>query len=571
MKKLRVSLAQINPTVGDLDGNAGKIIEYIKMARVEGADIVAFPEMAVTGYPPEDLLLKPRFLKDSQETLETIQKETKGITAIVGFVDGEKEIFNSAAVLHDGELSAVYRKMYLPNYGVFDEERYFRRGKEPLIAVLNGVNIGINICEDIWYPEGPTSTQAMAGAEVIININASPFHYGKWNIRENMVSARAADNSVAIAYVNTVGGQDDLVFDGHSMVFSREGKLIARGRSFEEELITVDIEARGQYPQGHKGSGDKTIDTVRRIALPEIKNKPAHSKLSVREEVAPPSAIEEVYQALVLGTRDYVAKNGFKKVVIALSGGVDSALVSAIAADAIGKENVTACFLPSVYSSRESMEDAEAVAENLGIRLITIPIQDTFESYLGALRETFTGLGPDITEENLQARTRGNIIMALSNKFGWIVLTTGNKSEMSVGYATLYGDMAGGFAVIKDVQKTMVYDLCKYINSLKGKGIIPERILTKAPTAELKPNQTDQDTLPPYEVLDPILKAYIEENKGVEDILSVGFDEITIRRVIRMVDASEYKRRQAPPGIKITPRALGKDWRMPITNGYKSC
>lgn len=567
MKKLRVSLAQINLTVGDLDGNAGKIIEYIKMARGQGADIVAFPEMAVTGYPPEDLLLKPRFIKDSQETVKTIQEETRGITAIVGFVDGEKDIFNSAAVLHDGELSAVYRKMYLPNYGVFDEERYFKRGKEPLIIVLDGINIGINICEDIWYPEGPTSTQAMAGAEVIININASPFHYGKWSIRENMVSARAADNSVAIAYVNTVGGQDELVFDGHSMVFSRDGKLIARGRSFEEELITVDLSISSEF--GVRSS-EKDICSVKKIELPQIKDRSPYPAIPAPIEITPPSAIEEVYKALVLGTRDYVSKNGFKKVVIALSGGVDSALVSAIAVDAVGKENVTTCFLPSVYSSRESREDAEAVAGNLGIKLITIPIQDTFESYLKGLREVFTGLGPDIAEENLQARTRGNIIMALSNKFGWIVLTTGNKSEMSVGYATLYGDMAGGFAVIKDVHKTMVYDLCKYINSLKGKELIPERVLTKAPTAELKPNQTDQDTLPPYEILDPILRAYIEENKGFEDILSLGFDEVTIRKVIRMVDASEYKRRQAPPGIKITPRALGKDWRMPITNRYES-
>lgn len=567
MKKLRVSLAQINLTVGDLDGNAGKIIEYIKMARGQGADIVAFPEMAVTGYPPEDLLLKPRFIKVSQEALKTIQKETRGITAIVGFVDGEKEIFNSAAVLHDGELSAVYRKMYLPNYGVFDEERYFRRGKEPLIIVLDGINVGINICEDIWYPEGPTMAQARAGAEVIININASPFHYGKWSIRENMVSARAADNSVAIAYVNTVGGQDELVFDGHSMVFSRDGKLIARGRSFEEELITVDLSISSEF--GVRNS-EKDICSVKKIELPQIKDRSPYPAIPTSIESIPPSAIEEVYKALVLGTRDYVSKNGFKKVVIALSGGVDSALVSAIAVDAVGKENVTTCFLPSVYSSKESREDAEAVAENLGIRLITIPIQDTFESYLKGLREVFTGLGPDIAEENLQARTRGNIIMALSNKFGWLVLTTGNKSEMSVGYATLYGDMAGGFAVIKDVHKTMVYDLCKYINLLKGKEIIPERVLTKAPTAELKPNQTDQDTLPPYEILDPILRAHIEENKGFEDILSLGFDEVTIRRVIRMVDVSEYKRRQAPPGIKITPRALGKDWRMPITNRYES-
>ena len=566
MEKLRVSLAQINPTVGDLAGNTKKIIEYIQKGREQGTDIVAFPEMAVTGYPPEDLLLKPGFIRDNLEALKAIQKETRGITAVVGFVDGEKEIYNAAAVLHDGAVSAVYRKMYLPNYSVFDEERYFKKGREPLIISLNGMDIGITICEDIWYPEGPVMIEAMAGAEVIININASPFYYRKWKLREEMVASRAADNSAAIAYVNAVGGQDELVFDGHSMVFDRQGNIMARGRSFEEELITVDI----SLPTKRLMSHVSRLTTIKRVTLPKINSRPGYLTLSAHGEVVPPSLIEEVYKALVLGTRDYMAKNGFKNAIIALSGGIDSALVAAIAVEAIGKENVTTAFLPSYYTSRESREDAERVAGNLGIKLLTIQIQDTFESYLNDLKEVFSGVNPDTTEENLQARTRGNIIMALSNKFGWLVLTTGNKSEMSVGYATLYGDMAGGFAVIKDVPKTMVYELCRYINSIKEREIIPETVLTKAPTAELKPNQTDQDTLPPYDVLDSILKGYIEENKGIEELASLGFQVETVRKVIRMVDSSEYKRRQAAPGIKITPRALGKDWRMPITNRYES-
>ena len=566
MEKLRVSLAQINPTVGDLAGNTKKIIEYIQKGREQGTDIVAFPEMAVTGYPPEDLLLKPGFIRDNLEALKAIQKETRGITAVVGFVDGEKEIYNAAAVLHDGAVSAVYRKMYLPNYSVFDEERYFKKGREPLIISLNGMDIGITICEDIWYPEGPVMIEAMAGAEVIININASPFYYRKWKLREEMVASRAADNSAAIAYVNAVGGQDELVFDGHSMVFDRQGNIMARGRSFEEELITVDI----SLPTKRLMSHVSRLTTIKRVTLPKINSRPGYLTLSAHGEVVPPSLIEEVYKALVLGTRDYMAKNGFKNAIIALSGGIDSALVAAIAVEAIGKENVTTAFLPSYYTSRESREDAERVAGNLGIKLLTIHIQDTFESYLNDLKEVFSGVNPDTTEENLQARTRGNIIMALSNKFGWLVLTTGNKSEMSVGYATLYGDMAGGFAVIKDVPKTMVYELCRYINSIKEREIIPETVLTKAPTAELKPNQTDQDTLPPYDVLDSILKGYIEENKGIEELASLGFQVETVRKVIRMVDSSEYKRRQAAPGIKITPRALGKDWRMPITNRYVS-
>lgn len=566
MKKLRLSLAQINPTVGDLKGNGRKIIEYINMAVDMGSDVVVFPELAVTGYPPEDLLLKPHFIKDNLKVLNAVRKETKGITAVVGFVDGEKEIFNAAAVLHDGTLSAVYRKMHLPNYGVFDEQRYFKRGTEPLIVTLRGIDIGINICEDIWHPEGPVKIQAMAGAGAIININASPFHYGKWSLREKIVAAAAADNSVIITYTNTVGGQDELVFDGHSMVLGATGDVLVRGKTFEEEMITIDLNIPAKSP----ASSVQGLTGVRKVVLPEINEKRVYRKLPKRKEISVPSAVEEVYKALVLGTRDYVIKNGFKKAAIALSGGIDSALVAAIAVDAIGKENVTTCFLPSVYSSKESREDAGAVAGNLGIRLITIPIQATFESYLTALKGVFDGLKPDTTEENLQARTRGNIMMAISNKFGWLVLTTGNKSEMSVGYATLYGDMAGGFAVIKDVPKIMVYELCRYINGIKKREIIPRRVLTKAPTAELKPNQTDQDTLPPYEILDRVLKAYIEENKGFEGIVSLGFDQDIVKKVIRMVDTSEYKRRQAPPGIKITPRALGKDWRMPIINRYES-
>lgn len=569
MNNLRVALAQINLTVGDLAGNSKKIIEYINKAKEQGADIVAFPEMAVTGYPPEDLLLKPHFIRDNIEALRYIQGETDGITAIVGFVECEKEIYNSAAVLHDGKLSAVYRKMFLPNYSVFDEERYFKKGAEPLIIKLNGMDIGITICEDIWYPEGPVMTEAASGAELIININASPFYYKKWKLREEMVSSRAAVNSTAIAYVNMAGGQDELVFDGHSMVFDRNGRIIARGKSFEEEIITVDIQKLSR--DAGRLTGNKAVSTIKRIVLPEIRNRqPEKPEIPPQGEAAPPALMEEVYSALVLGTRDYVIKNGFKKVVIALSGGIDSALVSVIAADAVGNENVTTVFLPSQYSSSESRKDAERVAANLGVRLLTIPIQDTFESYLKGLEEVFIGAKQDTTEENLQARTRGNIIMALSNKFGWLVLTTGNKSEMSVGYATLYGDMAGGFAVIKDVPKTMVYELCRHINQSKGREIIPETVLTKAPTAELKFNQTDQDTLPPYDILDCVLKAYVEENKGVEEIIALGFEEETVKKVVRMVDSSEYKRRQAPPGIKITTRALGKDWRMPITNRYES-
>ncbi|TAL25527.1 MAG: NAD+ synthase [Nitrospirae bacterium] len=542
MKTVRIALAQINPTVGDIEGNTLKICDYIKKAREKAAKIVLFPELAVTGYPPEDLLLKPQFIKDNLEALGRIQEETADVAVVTGFVDLNEGIYNAAAIFHNRKLLGVYHKMFLPNYGVFDEYRYFKAGKEAPVYTIEGLTFGVNICEDIWYKEGPAKAQAAAGAGIILNINASPYHMGKIHFRAEMLSQRASENNVVIAYLNTVGGQDELVFDGGSFVIDRKGAVVVRGRQFEEELIVADIVPEGESERYFSPP----------IASPE----------------------EEVYKALVLGTRDYVFKNGFKHVVIGLSGGIDSSLVAAIAVDALGKENVSGVFMPSQYTSRESLEDAHELSKNLGIKISEVPIAAILESYQQALKAEFFGKDPDVTEENLQARIRGNILMAFSNKFGRLVLTTGNKSEMSVGYATLYGDMAGGFAVIKDVPKTLVYKLCNWRNSKEGRVIIPERVLCKEPSAELKPGQKDTDTLPPYPVLDPILKAYVEDDRTFEEILSLGCEvECTrevIQKIIQMVDYSEYKRRQSPPGIKITPRAFGKDRRFPITNRYRS-
>ncbi len=573
-RSLRIAMAQINPVVGDLAGNRDRIIDCISRARKQKADIVVLPELAVTGYPPEDLLLKPQFVKDNLRTLGEIRKKTSGITAIVGFVDSNNGIYNAAAVLHDKTRLYTYCKMLLPNYGVFDEYRYFKPGSRYPVITLKGVNIGVNICEDIWSPGGPTRVQASAGAELIVNINASPYHKGKGKQRMIMLAGRAKENNVFISYTNTVGGQDELVFDGQSMLFSNTGGLIASARQFEEELMVIDIhlptltdtvtsDGAGEF---RKKYGD-FIDYINISGRPDKKNRRPLPARTARKSL---SACEEVYRALVIGTRDYVKKNGFKAVVIGLSGGIDSSLVAAIAAEAIGKQNVTAVFMPSQYSSAASREDAAALSRNLGIRLLTIPIRDAFDAYLNTLRGIFSKTSQDVTEENLQARIRGNILMALSNKFGWLVLTTGNKSEMSTGYATLYGDMAGGFAVIKDVPKTMVYDVARCLNRLAGRELIPRRVMTKEPTAELRPNQKDSDSLPEYEVLDPILKAYVEDDREFAEIVKSGFDRKTVERVIRLVDSSEYKRRQAPPGIKITPRGLGKDRRFPITNRYKS-
>lgn len=575
MRRLRIALAQINSTVGDLSGNLKKIATLIDEAKAYDADLIAFPELALTGYPPEDLLLKPQFIKENIEILDQIVVRSEGIAVVVGFVDRSYDIYNAAAFICNKKLVDIYHKSFLPNYGVFDEERYFRAGKEYPVFVLNGTGVGINICEDIWYTDGPSVFQAVGGAEVIVNINASPYHAGKWRFRERMLSTRAADNFVIVAYVNMVGGQDELVFDGHSMIFDQNGNLIASGRQFEEELILADLNidavfrARLHDPRKRKSRviNGTEMDMVRSVFV--SKEKKSDKAPIPSRDILPLDELAEIYSALTLGVKDYVRKNKFSNVVIGMSGGIDSALTATIATDALGSDNVTGVFMPSQYTSIESKEDAFAVAKNLGIRFITIPINDTFESCIKTLSDQFKGLEHDVTEENLQARIRGNILMALSNKFGWLVLTTGNKSEMSVGYATLYGDMAGGFAVIKDVPKTLVYKLAEHRN--KGDyQVIPGRVFERPPTAELKPDQTDQDTLPPYEELDPILQAYVEEDRGIDEIVTMGWNRELAERVIRLVDKSEYKRRQAPIGIKITPRALGRDRRMPVTNRYKS-
>ncbi len=590
MRSFRIAMVQMNPTVGDLDGNVKRIVGWLREARKAKADLVAFPELAVTGYPPEDLLLKPRFVEDNRLALQEVVRECRDIAAVVGYVGqggasehkslspmvvpaSRHELYNAAAVIVDQRVVATYSKWFLPNYGVFDESRYFHPGRRLPIVTLNGTVLGVNICEDIWLPEGPTRIQAWAGAEVIVNINASPFHVGKSRYREQMLATRARENGVILTYTNTVGGQDELVFDGNSLILDQTGEVIARGKAFEEDLLVADLNveavARFRMAHGRRKAAGKFASVIDRVDL----TMPTASRKRV--PVVPPLAtpldsIEEVYRALTLGVRDYVRKNGFRRVVIGLSGGVDSALTAVIAVDALGPANVLGVFMPSPYTSRESREDVADLVRRLGIALWTIPITGPFRSYLRALAPVFGDRPADTTEENLQARIRGNILMAFSNKFGHLVLTTGNKSEMSVGYATLYGDMAGGFAVIKDVPKTMVYELARLRNRRGERAVIPKRILDRPPTAELKPDQKDEDTLPPYATLDPILKAYVEEDRSLEEIVAMGFDRETVARVIGMVDRSEYKRRQAPIGIKITHRAFGKDRRMPITNGYRS-
>jgi len=575
---LRLALAQVDMTVGDIDGNTAKIIANVSLARESGADIVVFPELATTGYPPEDLLLKQSFVDDNLAALDRIREETKGITAIVGFVDVAKDVYNAAAVIHDGKLAGVQHKFFLPNYGVFDEDRYFQSGTRTQVYKLGRITFGVEVCEDAWYADGPHALQTLVGgAHLVIDINSSPFSAGKWRYRERMLGARASDNTCAIAYLNAVGGQDELVFDGHSLVIGPTGEVLFRGKAFEEQLAIVDLDLA---PVEHR----RLVDPRRRkakLAVSQLAQAPevvlqgelrgeeppeASRACPPTESSEPPGELEEVYAALVLGVRDYVNKNGFTDVVLGLSGGIDSALTAALARDALGPGRVRVLIMPSEFSSEATQSDAVRVAENLGICYDRIAIGEVFATYKRALAEVFKGASEDVTEENLQARIRGNLLMAVSNKFGSLVLTTGNKSEMACGYSTLYGDMAGGFAVIKDVPKTLVYQLAGYRNGL-GR-IIPDSVIERAPSAELKPGQTDQDTLPPYEVLDPILEAYVEEDRSVSEIVALGFDEEMVRRVVRMVDRNEYKRRQAPPGIKITPKAFGRDRRVPITNRY---
>lgn len=539
MSVLRLALAQINVTVGDIDGNKEKITRKISEAAEAGADVAVFPELALTGYPPEDLLLKPHFLRRSMEAVQELAESTGDIYAIVGFAEESATgglPSNSAALLANGRILSVYRKVHLPNYGVFDEMRYFKPGAEYPVVDIGGVASGLSICQDIWEEKGPAFYQAAGGAKIIFNINASPYHIGKGKEREMMLRDRAAETGAFLVYVNLIGGQDELVFDGESLLVDPKGSLITRGKQFEEDLLIADIDTE-------EGRAE-----------------------AVSEPSTPLGEAAEVYGALVLGVRDYVRKNKFETVVLGLSGGIDSALAAAIAADALGPDNVKAVYMPSRFSSDESKEDAREVAGNLGLELKEISIDDIFEVYLKALRPNFGNLPFNIAEENIQARVRGNLLMALANKFRWIVLATGNKSELAVGYSTLYGDMAGGFEVIKDVPKTMVYKLADYRNSTAR--VIPHTVIDKAPTAELRPEQRDTDSLPPYDVLDPIINAYVELDLSPDEIEAKGFNREVVDRVVRMIDRNEYKRRQAPPGIKITPKAFGKDRRLPITNGF---
>ncbi|MFH1692478.1 MAG: NAD+ synthase [Candidatus Omnitrophota bacterium] len=551
-QRIRVALAQINPVVGDLEANKSKISSFIQKAGQKGADIVAFGELALTGYPPEDLLMKKKFVDDNLSALKSVVGRVDDVVALVGFVDRKNDVlYNAASVMYRGKMRAVYHKHCLPNYGVFDEKRYFACGQKNQLFGIESTVFGVNICEDMWHQK---AEKTLEGARLIVNINASPYHCGKVALRQRILKTQAKNANAFIVYVNLVGGQDELIFDGQSMVIDPRGRLVARAKGFVEELMILDLDL------------DVTSKKVPVCFKSMKKEKPLLEK---REIFSFENETQEIYEALVLGLKDYIVKNGFKKVVLGLSGGIDSALVSVIASDAIGAENVLGVFMPSVYSSDESFQDARSLADNLGIQFKIVAIQDIFEQYLKTLEGIFENRKPDITEENLQARIRGNIIMALSNKFGYLALNTGNKSEVSCGYCTLYGDMAGGFGVLKDVFKGLVYELAAYRNHLAERNLIPERIFSKAPTAELRPGQKDSDTLPPYPLLDKILKSYVEQDKSLQEIVRSGIDEDLARRVIRLVDHNEYKRRQAPAGIKITPKAFGKDRRMPITNGYR--
>ena len=578
MRTLRLGLAQLNPTVGDLDGNFRKVVAAIEAARAQGVEMLVFPEMVLQGYPPEDLLLKPAFIQRSLEVTRALLPHTNGLTAVVGTIERDIDLYNAAAVMHDGQWVGTSRKRHLPNYGVFDENRYFSAERQTKVFRRGDVVFGVSVCEDIWIAGGPSEEQVVrGGAEIILNLSASPYHASKADDRRRMIATRAADNLAIVAYVNLVGGQDEVVFDGGSLVLDERGRVVAEGAMFAEDLVVADVDleevfnARLHDTRLRKERQLVEHGPLQRLELP-VAPAPGGgvaTRVALRPRPAQQamSEIAEVYAALVLGVHDYVTKNGFETCVLGLSGGIDSALTAAVAVDALGPSHLVGVSMPSEYTSGESREGADELAAALGIRLVTIPIAEVVAGYDRVLAGPFAGRTADTTEENLQARIRGNYLMALSNKFGWLTLTTGNKSETSVGYSTLYGDTAGGFAVLKDVYKTQVYELARWRNT-RG-AVIPGRTIARAPSAELKPGQTDQDTLPPYDVLDDILRLYVEEDRSIAEIAKQGHDEPTVRRVARMVDLAEYKRRQSPPGIKISPRAFGKDRRLPITNGWR--
>jgi NAD+ synthase (glutamine-hydrolysing) len=569
---MRVALAQIDTTVGDIWGNVEKMADALERATDSGADLIAYPELTIPGYPPEDLLMRPSFIEENMRALgEFARVVPEGVACAAGFVDLDGDLYNACAVVSGGEVLHRYHKRYLPNYSVFDENRYFREGEGAAVLKLDGTLAGVTVCEDMWYPGGPAREQALAGASVLLNINGSPYHRQKILSRERMLRVRASDSGCYVAWCNLVGGQDELVFDGASVVIDPEGNVTSRARQFEVDLLLADIHLetalihRLHDPRPRKENAAHPVEQIR-IPAHETKRRATEP---VKPRVEPLLDEErEVLAALVLGLRDYFRKNGFSRAVLGLSGGIDSSLAAAVAAQALGPRNVTGVLMPSRYTSDLSNTDAVALAKNLGIDTQTIPIGPAFDAYREMMEDAFKGLPEDVTEENLQSRIRGNILMALSNKFGWIVLSTGNKSEMSVGYSTLYGDSAGGFAVIKDVPKTLVYRVAREVNRVEGREVIPDSVLDKEPSAELREDQRDTDSLPPYDILDPILEAYIEEDRGVAEIVASGFDDDDVRRVVQLVDRAEYKRRQAPTGIKVTGRAFGRDRRMPITNRY---
>ena len=571
---MRIALAQINTTVGDLDGNRDLILDRLEEAKAAGTDLVLFPELAVTGYPPEDLLLRPGFLRAAEESLAAIARATHGIVALVGVPHFDRDLFNACAICAGGEVKALYRKRFLPNYGVFDEDRYFAPARDLLLLEHGGTLIGPTICEDMWQPGPPATDLALAGAQLLTNISASPFHVGRDREREEMFATRARDNSCFVAFCNSVGGHDELIFDGHSLVLDEEGHVLARAPGFEEALLVVDIDPADAVGRRLRDVRRRGLVRERGGAVPEapvvhvgVAGTAAHP---VEPQLAAPlDELEQMRLALELGLRDYVEKNGFSEVVVGVSGGIDSALTAALAVEALGAERVHCVSMPSRFSSEETRRDARLLAESLGTEFRELPISEIVNAFERVLAESFAGLATDLAEENLQARVRGVLLMALSNKFGWLVVATGNKSELSVGYATLYGDMAGGFALLKDVFKTDVFRLARHLNERVGRELIPSSIIERAPTAELRDNQLDEDSLPPYPALDRVLEAYVEQDRSREELSADGFDRDVVERALALIDRAEYKRRQAPPGVRLTPKAFGRDRRTPITNRWR--